>query len=383
MSFELLLAQLRRRIEEKKRPETRKRRPTSRRRLGGWESLEIRQLLANDVSITGSSAAETIDVTVSGSDLVINGLTGGEQRYPMSSISSLSIDGAGQNDTIRINDSFSLPSSAAISFTAESIYVAANVSITGGNITLTSRGDEHALTIGSNMPLDIADVFAGDRVIDIGDGASLTGNDITLSAERISNLISPARPFGGGKKDVDIRIGDATLDGVNINVFANAEDRKFDDIISDEAANFANDAMQYVYGKAGLPIPLAVMIRESTSDIDLNSTTITASGTVNIKSVAVADATTNAMARVSGTRGPMSAGLSSATTHAQTLLRGDTEITAGGNVSIESTVITPHRSTAMHGQRSIKKRSILNRSEVRSRFRSATAYPERSSILRW
>ncbi len=267
---------------------------------------------------------------------MINGLSGGEQRYAISTINSLSLDGAGQNDTIRINSSFTLPSTAAITFVAEAIYVAAGVSVTGGNITLTSRGDEHALTIGSNLPIDIADVFAGDRVIDIGDGASLVGNDITLSAERISNLISPARPFGGGKKDVDIRIGDATLQGANIKILANAEDRKFDDIVSDGAANFANDAMQYVYGKAGLPIPLAVMIRESASDIDLNSTTITASGTVNIKSIAVADATTNAMARVSGRQGPMSAGLSSAKSHAQTVLRGDTQITAGGNVAVES-----------------------------------------------
>ncbi len=179
-------------------------------------------------------------------------------------------------------------------------------------------------------------MFTGDRVIDIGDGASLIGDDITLAAERISNLISAVRPFGGGKKDVDIRIGDATLQGANISITANAEDRNLNDLVSGDASNLANDALQYAYGKAGLPIPLAVMIRESTSDIDLNSTTINASGEVTIQSVASADATTSAMARTSGKQGPMSAGLSSAKSHAQTILRGDTQVTAGGNVSIVS-----------------------------------------------
>ncbi len=119
MSFELLLEQLRRRIHDKKRQESGKRKTKSRRRLFGLETLETRQLLASDVTITGSIAAETIDVSVSGSDLVVNGLSGGEQRYALSTISSLSIDGAGQNDKIRINNSFALPSTAAITFIAK------------------------------------------------------------------------------------------------------------------------------------------------------------------------------------------------------------------------------------------------------------------------
>ncbi len=307
MSFELLLEQLRRRLAEKKQLDSPKRRRSPRRRLNSLELLETRQLLAADVDIQGTQVAETIEVSVSGSELVVTGI-GAEQRYALANIQSLRINAGGQNDTIRVNSSFALSATAAIELIAEEIYVAAGVSITGGDITLTSQGAEDALTVGSNLPIDIADIFSGDRVIEIGNGASLIGDDITLEAERISTLVSPLRPFGGGKKDVDIRIGSATLQGNDISITASAEDRNLDDLVKGDASNLANDALQYAYGKAGLPVPVAVMIRESAADIDLNSTVINATGTVYIEAEASADSTTSAMARVSSGRGPMSAG---------------------------------------------------------------------------
>ena len=172
------------------------------RRLTNFESLESRQLLAAVVVEGSLLSGDNIELTADAISLTVTGASSGNGTYALANISSLSIDAKAFNDKVTIKNSFTLPATSNISIIAEEIYVDPGVSITGGDITLRSIGDEHGLSVASNLPLlDIGDIFTGDRKIQIGAGASLTGKDITIEAERISSLLRIKTPFGFGKKD--------------------------------------------------------------------------------------------------------------------------------------------------------------------------------------
>ena len=228
MNLDFLLNQLRERSAAKQHAKTatekRQRRRVSR-RLTKFESLESRQLLAAVVIEGSLLAGDDIEITANATTLTVAGAANGNGSYTLADITSLSVDGRAFSDKITIKNSFTLPATSNISIIAEEIYVDPGVAITGGDITLRSIGDEHALSVASNLPLlDIGDIFTGDRKIQVGIGASLTGKEITIEAERISSLLRIKTPFGFGKKDVNIVLDQATITGTSVTINAEAKD---------------------------------------------------------------------------------------------------------------------------------------------------------------
>ncbi|MFO0942485.1 MAG: hypothetical protein U0930_17240 [Pirellulales bacterium] len=304
-----------------------------------FEELEHRYLMVTDITVNGSSQSQNdMELTISGGVMSITNTDSGTQTFNVSDIGSLTIDGLGRNDSVRIKNGFTLPAGKDLSVTAEEIYVEAGVSIQAHNISLVSSGSEVGLTVASNLPVDLADLFSSDRIINIANGSSLVaGGSINIHAQRVSDVYSPFRPFGYGNKDADVVIGAATLTGAAVSIEADAKDLNIDNLVPDYASNFSNDLVQQVYGSLGVPVPVSVMIRKSESTVTLNSTTITVSGTVFIDSTAATDATTNALSGTAlGSSGPLTAGFSKATTLAETKLLGTTSVTAGGSVTITS-----------------------------------------------
>ncbi len=165
--FELLLEQLRRRLAEKKQLDAPKRRRSPRRRLNSLELLETPNCW-RQTSISKAHRLPKRRGHVSGSELVVTGI-GAEQRYALARTSNRCASMPAAR-TIRFASTQASPLSAtaAIELIAEEIYVAAGVSITVAISRWTSQGAEDALTVGSNLPIDIADIFSGDRVIEIG-----------------------------------------------------------------------------------------------------------------------------------------------------------------------------------------------------------------------
>jgi len=319
MNFDFLLNQLRQRISSKqvvKNAADKRRRRRSSSRLTNFESLESRQLLAAVVVEGSLLSGDNIELTADAISLTVTGASSGNGTYALANISSLSIDAKAFNDKVTIKNSFTLPATSNISIIAEEIYVDPGVSITGGDITLRSIGDEHGLSVASNLPLlDIGDIFTGDRKIQIGAGASLTGKDITIEAERISSLLRIKTPFGFGKKDVNIVIDQATITGDSVTINAEAKDENLLDEVPSEAKNWlqnygGSQILEYVSSGILPTIPYAVMVRSGEANISLASSTI------------------------------ISAGYSQATSTATTTLSGTTTITAGGDVLVSSNADT-------------------------------------------
>ena len=307
MNLDSLLGDLRRRRKTKLAKGDRRARRKNRKRVQALEQLEARQLLAADESVLGSAfAGDTIVVRQVGSNIEVSGVpTGllglggiGTQTFPVPT-DSLTIDGGAFNDKVTIEGTIDL-GNAKLKIIAEEIVVSATAEIAAGDIELLAQGDEAALSIASNLPVDVADFLTGDRRIVVEDGANIAATgDVTLAASRVASLASPLRPFGLGSKNATIDIDAATISGNEVTITADARDENLTDELPDFAQNWVLPALPLIDDALGgvLPnVPFSVMIREGSTNIDLAGATITGISDVNIAATTETDSSTEATA---------------------------------------------------------------------------------------
>ncbi len=332
------------------------------RRRSRIESLESRQLMAGDYEIRGSALYDSIQVSQEAGNLIVDGnhdltvyLDGLEVVPPVSqtdqtrweiptSASSIKIDAYLGEDTIHVGGTIDLGPAIDFTIIGEQITVQSSAQITAGDLSLHSVGAESGLSVASNLPIDLADVFLSDRFVNIEDNVSLTGKDITLNAERISSLVSPVRPIGVGKKATSVSVGSATITASgDVEITSEARDKNIDTVVPEVISGYTHEALHSLFPLAPLPMPVSVMVRESESTVTIESATITANGTVKITSDATADATTYAIAgmqfgtgAVSRGLGTVAVGVSISDASAQTSLKGSTSIVAAGTITIGS-----------------------------------------------
>ncbi|MFK8111404.1 MAG: hypothetical protein AB8B91_04360, partial [Rubripirellula sp.] len=320
----------------------------------------MRQLLAADESLMGSAFNDTMVLTQLPSGQLQLTDAGGLQSTVVfdQPTNSLTIDANLGIDRITVQGTIDL-GSASLHLVAEEIYVAANADLDAGNITFDARGLEEGLSIANNLPIDLTDFLEGARTINVGDGATIDGQDISLSATRVSSLVNTKRPFGIGDKNVSIVIGDAHLQGDNVSIVANAADENLLDELPGWAQhNLVGPVQEYISNGILPNVPFAVMIRSGEATIDLTSTQIDASGNVRIDANTVTDATTSAVAvqdtdenngkfeTLKDSTNSISVGYSQASSVSRTTLSAGTEITAAGDVDIVSGAETVAKVTA-------------------------------------
>ncbi len=298
------------------------------------ERLEDRLLLAG-VSIDGTPLPDDITIreNLAGElQVTINGST---QTYP-GSFDFVRIDASGGNDQVRVVGDLNL-GTADLRIVSEVIHIDAGVSISAGDITLEARGNEADLSILDNLPVDAFNVLVGEREIVIGSGASLDGAQVSLSASRISSLVSPVRPFGFGQKNSRIEIDGVTIAADSLSITTNSLDENLTNAVPDWASNYLiSPAVSFLFDGIFPPIPLAVMIRSGESSIRLNNSNIMVDGNVEIVSTTVTDASTAALGVRDAWTGPFARGSQTGATNslpatANTIYQGLNHLSAGGS----------------------------------------------------
>jgi Ca2+-binding RTX toxin-like protein len=163
-----------------------------------WDSLERRQLLSSSLSsgvltITGTSSANTIDLTVSGSNIVVDEHTGSTHSYLATSVNTISIDAKEGNDKVTVSNSILKPCTiygGAGNDTAKG--GGANDLLSGGSGNDELHGQNGNDIIRGDADVDACFGEAGNDVLDGGagndylDGSS--GNDTADFSGRTNAL---------------------------------------------------------------------------------------------------------------------------------------------------------------------------------------------------
>jgi hypothetical protein len=308
---------------------------------------------------TAGANFETHAFSVPSQSLTIN-LGGDDDTFEIDDLgefaADLTLDGGLGQDHVTFTGDVNMGTHALL-IHAEVIEVTpanATATVTAGSLHFEAAGNELASDFASNLPVDIADVIAGDRRITLNSGTVLQGGTVLLEAYRISSLASPFRPFGGGKKDATIDVTGATITGSSVTIRAQAEDQNaFGALPAWANNNFINPLLSFV-GNGIIPdVPFAVMIREGDTSVTLTDSKITSTGDVAITSTTVVDATTSALGVQDGWTAPgatvnaiyrrlnqLSVGYSQAVGSALTTLAGTTTVNAAGNVQVASNSTT-------------------------------------------
>ncbi len=315
---------------------------------------------------------------------------------------ALTIEGGGGPDRAEVNGNLDLMGHA-LSIDAETIDVAAGITIstrsadgngnsiadsgkiglTGENITIAAGAQLLADVesgsafspgaveikasdvdqVSSNLPIDVIPLD-DELTIEITD-ATIRGGEVTIEVLKESVIVSPLRPFGYRNKVVDLDISGSIIAGTDVSLSATAQDRppSWMDEVPSWVNNYILSPFTSIFFDGILPpIPLAVMIRGADSSLSLSSSSITSSGDVAIGATSIVDATVAALAVKDAFAGTtkvgsffkalnyFSAGYSQADTSAVTTLDGNTQIIAGGDVTVlsdaQTTAVVSARTTA-------------------------------------
>ena len=352
-----------------------------RRRL--LEALEQRVLLASDFTFNADPSAADVRLYTDSGRLILEDSDGTELKSEaLADVENIELDGSGLSDKFRIGDlsgffgtltvdgdngrdkvifdglvtMADINQSGSIDVTAEEIVIEGSANITAGDIKLFSTGNEGALSIANNLPLDITDVIEGERKISIKSGAILDGDKIQIDAQRIASLVSPVRPWGVGFKNAAVDIQGATITGDEISITTTTADENLTDALPDWANNWlAGPITKFIFDGIFPPIPVAAMIRSGESNITINDSMLSADGDISVNAISTTDASTAAMGvrdaaddiKTKNAGGKFyqalnkfAVGFSRAESIATTEITGTSVFDAGGNVDILSNATT-------------------------------------------
>src|SRR5262245_46257817 len=196
-------------------------------------------------------------------------------------------------------------------------------------------------TAGSSGPKLYTHVLTGD--------SSHTGGKITMTAEDKETRLN-ILPWGYSDKQVGITVQNAAPKGASVDLEAAAEDKNPQDNFPSWANKIFFDPLFQVpsYLINSLMIPASVQWRGSNAGVTVQDSNLNASGAVTLSTSAIVDASVNAITTINKAN-PLShvaIAFGRGTGTAQTFVRGSTQIVAGGEVDITSSVKNTAKSLA-------------------------------------
>lgn len=180
------------------------------------DSLELRRFLSSSLSsgvltVTGTSSANTIDLTVSGTNIVVNEHTGSTKSYATASVVSIVIDGKEGSDKITVSNSITKPSTIYGGTGNDTVFAGGgNDSIRGGDGNDQLDGRNGNDTVKGDSDVDACLGEAGNDKLDGGGGNDYldggSGNDTADYSSRtvpLSFSVTPTGAQGGQSGETD------------------------------------------------------------------------------------------------------------------------------------------------------------------------------------
>jgi len=187
-----------------------------------------------------------------------------------------------------------------------------------------------------------------------GEKTMIRGGEIEIEGSIKNDITSPKRVLGFTDQTVGISIENTSLEAESVSVVAESEDKSLlEDLPEWVTANFIEPFGEFLVDKFLPKTPVSAMLRGAKATVTVTDSEIHSENDVTLKSSSVVDASTEAVAafdEILKIAHRFSAGYSQATSTAKTALRGDSQIQAGGDVTIgtdaETTAVVTARTTS-------------------------------------